>query len=73
MVERLLKRARIESRADDTEETIRTRMRVYREQTQPLVDYYRERGVLAEVDGVGSVPDVAKRIAAALNGCHNVQ
>lgn len=68
LVERLLKRARIEGRTDDNEGTIRTRMRVYRDQTEPLLDYYRERGVLAEVEGLGSVEEVAKRIAAALDG-----
>lgn len=65
LVARLLKRAEIEGRADDNEETIRNRMRVYREQTEPLVAYYRKSGVLAEIDGQGSVDDVAKRIAEA--------
>ena len=66
LVERLLKRAEIEGRSDDNEETIRNRMRVYREQTQPLIDYYRGRGVLREVDGIGSVEAVAERIQGAL-------
>jgi adenylate kinase len=42
-------------------------MRVYRERTEPLVTYYRERGVLAEVDGMGSIDEVAARIARALS------
>ncbi|RIL06231.1 MAG: adenylate kinase [Proteobacteria bacterium] len=66
LVQRLLKRAAIEGRTDDNEETIRNRMRVYREQTQPLVDHYRARGVLRELDGVGTVDEVAARIEAAL-------
>ncbi len=66
VVERLLKRAQLEGRSDDNEETIRNRMRVYREQTEPLVAYYRERGSLREVDGMGSVDQVAKRIREAL-------
>ncbi len=66
VVDRLLKRAEIEGRSDDNEETIRKRMDVYRAQTAPLLDYYRERGLLAEVDGVGSVDDVAGRIREAL-------
>lgn len=65
LVGRLLKRAEIEGRADDNEETIRNRMRVYREQTEPLIAYYRESGVLVEVDGQGSVDEVAARIAEA--------
>lgn len=66
LVKRLLKRAELEGRADDNEETIRNRMRVYREQTQPLVEYYRGRGVLREVDGLGTVEAVAERIQGAL-------
>jgi len=66
LVQRLLKRARIEGRADDNDASIRTRMRVYREQTQPLVDYYRKRGVLREVDGLGTIEAVAARIEEAL-------
>jgi adenylate kinase len=66
LVERLLERARIEGRSDDTDETIRTRMRVYREQTEPLIAYYRGHGIVADVDGVGSIEQVAKRIEEAL-------
>jgi len=67
LVTRLLGRARLEGRSDDSEETIRTRMKVYRTQTAPLVDYYRKRGILAEVNGLGSVEEVAKRIEEALS------
>ncbi len=67
LVTRLLGRAQIEGRSDDTEDTIRTRMSVYHAQTAPLVEYYRQRGILAEVDGLGSVEEVAKRIEEALS------
>jgi adenylate kinase len=66
LVERLLGRARIEGRSDDNEATIRKRMHVYGEQTAPLLDYYRQRGVLAEVDGMGSIEEVEKEIGEAL-------
>jgi adenylate kinase len=66
LVRRLLKRAQIEGRADDNEETIRTRMQVYKESTAPLIAYYRARGVLREIDGEGSVEAVAKRLEQAL-------
>jgi adenylate kinase len=66
LVKRLLKRAEIEGRPDDNEQTIRTRMQVYRESTAPLIAYYRARGVLTEVSGEGGVGEVAKRIEQAL-------
>jgi len=66
VVKRLLKRAEIEGRSDDNEATIRNRMKVYRESTEPLVAYYRERGLLAEIDGMGSVDEIADRIEGAL-------
>ena len=66
LVKRLLKRAEIEGRADDNEASIRVRMQEYREKTEPLVAYYRQRGILAEVDGEGSIDDIAERIQSAL-------
>jgi adenylate kinase len=66
LVQRLLKRAEIEGRSDDNEDAIRTRMQGYRRKTQPLIDHYRAAGVLAEVDGQGSVEQVGKRIQEAL-------
>lgn len=66
LVKRLLRRAELEGRTDDTEETIRTRMAEYAEKTAPLVEHYRRKGVLAEVDGVGDVDEVTKRLEEAL-------
>jgi adenylate kinase len=62
LVDRLLKRAEIEGRADDNEETIRTRMKVYQEQTSPLLDYYRERNLLVEVNGEQSINEVQQSL-----------
>ena len=67
LVARLLRRAEIEARTDDNEAAIRNRMCVYREETEPLVAYYRERGVLAEVNGEGEVEEVARRVEGALS------
>jgi len=67
VVARLLKRAEIEGRADDTEEVIRHRQQVYADQTQPLVELFGDRGILISVDGLGSVDDVSDRIFAALD------
>ena len=68
LVERLLRRAEIEGRSDDNEHAIRERMREYQEKTKPLIEYYRGRGVLREVDGLGTVDEVARRIERALDG-----
>jgi adenylate kinase len=54
-------------RADDSEETIRSRFKVYDEQTSPLVDLYRQRGVLVTVDGEGEVEEVTERILRMLD------
>jgi adenylate kinase len=67
VVARLLKRAEIDGRSDDNEETIRVRMQVYAEQTEPLLDVYRSRGLLVEVDGLGPIDEVSERIFAALD------
>ena len=63
---RLLKRAEIEHRSDDTEPVIRRRLQVYHEQTEPLVRYYREAGLLINIDGNGSIDQVWENIAAQL-------
>jgi len=68
VVPRLLSRAEQAGRVDDTEHVVRHRMSVYRDQTAPLVEYYRDRALLRSVDGVGSVETVARRILAALRG-----
>jgi adenylate kinase len=66
VVTRLLKRAEIEGRADDTEEVVRERMAIYHRETRPLSDTYRERGLLVEVHGEGEVDEVTERVIAAL-------
>ena len=67
IVERLLQRAQVEGRADDTEDVIRRRQEVYLEQTEPLIDVYKQRGLVQEIDGMGEVEDVTKRIFDALD------
>jgi adenylate kinase len=66
VVKRLLRRAEIEGRSDDNETAIRTRMEEYRRKTQPLVDHYRAAGVLREVEGMGDVDTIARRIQEAV-------
>jgi adenylate kinase len=66
VIDRLLKRAEIEGRADDNAETIRRRMEVYLAETAPLTAEFASRGKLVRVDGLGSVDEVTERIFAAL-------
>ena len=67
LVQRLLQRAQTDGRTDDTEEVIRRRQEVYAEQTEPLIEVYRGRGILVEVDGMGEVDEVTSRIFGALD------
>ena len=66
VISRLLKRAEIEGRADDNRETIQNRLRVYHEITEPLTEYYRKRGIMRPVDGVGEVGAVFERVKAII-------
>jgi adenylate kinase len=65
-VDELVRRSLLRGRADDTEEVIRERQRVYREKTEPLIGYYRERGLLREIDGHRPVDEVTAHMFAAL-------
>jgi len=66
LVRRLLARAALEHRSDDTEEVIRRRLAVYHEVTHPIVDWYAERGILVSVDAVRPVEQVGREILVAL-------
>jgi len=67
VVARLLRRAETEGRSDDNDETIRVRLQVYAEQTEPLLDVYRSRDLLVEVNGLGEIDEVSERVFAALD------
>jgi adenylate kinase len=67
VVERLLKRAQTEGRADDTEDVIRERQAIYRKETAPLIAIYEQHGVLLKVDGMGTVDEVTERVVKAVD------
>jgi len=67
LVRRILTRAKLENRVDDNPETIRRRLEIYRLQTEPLIEYYRDHGVLELVDGIGSQDEVFARIQQGIN------
>ncbi len=65
----LVRRTLLRGRADDQEAVIRERLRVYREKTAPLIGYYRERGLLREIDGNRPVEEVTSRLLGILGDC----
>lgn len=67
LVERIAGRAKAEGRADDTPDSVRTRLKVYDDQTAPVIDYYRQHGQLTLVDGVGTLDQVFSRLVEALS------
>jgi adenylate kinase len=67
LLARLAGRAQEEGRSDDTEETVRHRLEVFRSQTYPLLAYYRRRGILVRIDAVGPVDAITERITALLH------
>jgi adenylate kinase len=69
LFDRLAGRAKAEGRQDDDPATVRERLRVYQEQTAPIVEHFRDEGLLIEVDGVGSMDDVDARITGAVRSC----
>jgi adenylate kinase len=65
LIDRILSRG--EGRSDDTPEKIKNRLNVYWEETQPVLNYYQEQNVVEEIDGVGSIEEIFRRIKKALN------
>jgi adenylate kinase len=66
LVERIAGRAAAEGRADDTPEAVRNRLRVYNEQTAPVIGFYEAAGKLSRVDGVGDMDAVTARVLEAV-------
>jgi adenylate kinase len=67
LMERLRKRAEIEGRADDTPEVIAKRLDVYAKETEPLLNIYKDRGLLIQVDGVGEIDRISSTIISHLS------
>ena len=67
VVKRIMNRQKIENREDDSEDVVRNRLVVYREQTSPLKDFYSNLGLLKEIDGMGDISDITNRIETVLD------
>ena len=70
IIGRIAKRAKEEGRSDDTEEIVRNRMRIYHEQTAPVIDYYVGKGLLTYVLADGEIEVILERILGALKVNH---
>ncbi len=55
-------------RKDDNEETVKNRLSVYHTSTSPIIDYYKNKGLLLEISGVGNIDDISKQLIDALEG-----
>ena len=66
-IARLHKRAAEQGRADDTNDVISARLAIYENETAPILDVYGSRGIVDEIDGVGSLDEITDRIAVALD------
>lgn len=55
-------------RPDDNEETVRNRLKVYHEQTAPLIEYYKNKGILREIDGSKSIEEITQQLISILEG-----
>jgi adenylate kinase len=65
LIRRIVARSRSEGRADDTPEVMARRFDVYDEQTQPVVDFYKRKGLVTEIDGTGDIDAVTARLMEA--------
>lgn len=66
LIKRLLKRAEIEKRADDNEETIRKRLSLYQKETLPMLDFYKKKCPVININGIGAIEEIQKNIIKAL-------
>ena len=67
IIGRLLKRAELEGRKDDTKDVIENRINIYNNQTQPLIDFYKDKNKFASVNGIGSIEDIFNSICDAID------
>jgi adenylate kinase len=67
IINRLLKRAELEGRKDDTREVIENRIEIYNRQTQPLIDYYKEKKLYTSVNGIGTIDQIFESICKVID------
>ncbi|WP_340103916.1 adenylate kinase [Rhodohalobacter sp. 8-1] len=65
LIDRILSRE--EGRSDDTPEKIKTRLEVYSNETEPVLNYYKKKGIVKEINGMGSIDEIFERIKTELD------
>jgi adenylate kinase len=63
LTKRILLRGEISGRSDDTEESIRIRLEVYQKDTEPLINFYEDKGIVTKINAVGGIDDIYKLIS----------
>ena len=66
VIDRIMKRQQLEGRDDDSVDVVRNRLKVYRDQTSPLGDYYHSKNILKKVNGIGEIGEISERISEVL-------
>lgn len=66
LIQRLLERAKISGRSDDNEETIIRRLQEFKEKTLPVIDYYKKRNKVYNINGVGTIPEIEQKVQKQL-------
>ena len=66
LIKRLIKRSQDSGRRDDTVEIITKRQKIYWEQTAPIIQYYKDLGILKEVNGIGTIKEISQNIIKAI-------
>ena len=66
LIKRLLKRAKTGERSDDNMESIQNRLKVFKEKTKPVLDYYENKNILYRISGMGKIKDISRKVQAIL-------
>ena len=67
LIARIIERGKVSGRADDNEESVKARLRVYHSETEPVIDFYQKQGKVISIDGTGSIEEITKRIVEGID------
>ena len=67
LIERILKRGKISGRSDEAVDIVKKRQKIYWSQTSPLIKYYQNKNILKNIDGIGRIEEITKRILKVIH------